>query len=537
MNRAPPPPGQYTPGEARLETPRLPAAVIIVILAIVAISVFARIMNYPLQHDEQMHIPAGRLLFQEPIYTGLGFNHLPNLPLLLAGIHALTGTEHLVLAGRFLICAGWIATAGTLVLITRYYRQPFHLAGLAILLLMGNILLGPAGMIVTNNFLPVPFALLGLYLFIRAIDGPSLKPIFALLAGVSIAFAIGLKVSYIFLVPPFAAAAVFLPRGVSIWQRIRLVVLPLLVGGLIGGTPTILFLLANPDALMAHTLRYFTVAHKAYWQATSEPKVMALAGKVMLAQDAWLAGSTLLCACIAGFLAFTIAARDGVKRLSWWPILLTAALIIIGAITAFAPTPSFPQYFVPPIPLLIVLMIMLHARLDVRDLAPATPLLAIAALLALAAAAPRLMLDLPKLATPAKWTGMVVHREGQHMRQAMAAAGLHGKVATLSPIIPLEGGLPIYPEFGSGPFVYRVADMIPPADRRWYRTTTPGHLSAFLAANPPDAIMVMDEGTLDAGFKTFATAHGYRRTHMVDPALSLFIRPLPVEAAVLPTAR
>lgn len=537
MNRAPPPPGQYMPGEARLYIPHVPNAVTVAVLALVAVGIFARIMNYPLQHDEEIHVAAGRMLFQEPLYTSLNYNHMPNLPLLLAGLYALTGTDHLLLAGRILIVASWIMTAGLFVLIARHFRQPFHLAGLAILLLTGNTLLGPAGMIVTNNFLPVPFALLGFYLFAVATDGPAPRPVFALLAGISLAFAIGLKVSYIFLAPPFAIAALLVPHGLSVWRRVRLVALPLLGGALIGGLPAILFLLDNPDSFLAHTLRYFTVAHKAYWQAITEPKVMAIAGKVMLAQDAWLAGSIVLCACLAGFFALTIVARDGARQLLWWPVALMVALMILGAGTAFVPTPSFPQYYVPPIPFLIVLMMLLHARLAPLDRAPAALLLVAVALLTLAAAAPRLMLDLPRLASPGKWTGLAMHREGERVRQALADAGLHGRIATLSPIIPLEGGLPIYPEFASGPFVYRVADLIPPADRRWYRMVSARDLPAFLAVTPPDGILVGAEGALDAGFQNYATAHGYRRVDMADPALNLFIRQQPVAAAALPTGR
>src|SRR3546814_13573777 len=64
------------------------------------------------------------------------------------------------------------------------------------------------------------------------------------------------------------------------------------------------------------------------------------------------------------------------------------------------------------------------------------------------------------------------------------------RVATLWPIHALEGGGTIYPEFAAGPFGYRIADHIPAADRRNFRTTSASRLPAFRDEEPPHAITV-----------------------------------------------
>ncbi|MGN6124639.1 MAG: hypothetical protein ACTHOJ_16980, partial [Sphingomonas oligoaromativorans] len=86
------------------------------------VGLFGRVMTYPLSHDEQIHVSAARLIFHEPLYGVVGYNHLPGLPLLLGGIYAVTGTTSLLLAGRLLIFGCWLATAGAWWLIVRHYR-------------------------------------------------------------------------------------------------------------------------------------------------------------------------------------------------------------------------------------------------------------------------------------------------------------------------------------------------------------------------------------------------------------------------------
>src|SRR3546814_2665737 len=86
----------------------------------------------------------------------LGFVHLPNLPLMLNAVFSLSGTDHYVLAGRLLVCLAWVGAAAALGLIAWQKTKSPAVAATAIILLMTNtLLLGPAGMLVTNNLLPI----------------------------------------------------------------------------------------------------------------------------------------------------------------------------------------------------------------------------------------------------------------------------------------------------------------------------------------------------------------------------------------------
>ncbi|WP_019833193.1 glycosyltransferase family 39 protein [Sphingomonas sp. PR090111-T3T-6A] len=504
------------------------------LVALLLVGLFGRIMTYPLSHDEQIHVSAARLIFHEPLYGVVGYNHLPGLPLLLGGIYAMTGTTSLLLAGRLLIFGCWLATASVLWLIVRHYRGGPAMLLVAMLVLGAGTLLGPAGMVTTNNFLPVPFALLGAHCIIVGLDGGRVRPWLIFFAGCAVGAAILLKISYVMLLPPVVIAAMIEPRGLPLVDRIRLVLLPLLAGGMLGGLPILVVGASDPQMLLAHTVRYFTGGHLAYWEHSTEPKIMSFRDKLALAGSVWLLSSGLLSSVLALGFAWLVGRRDP-ARLRRWPILFLIAIIGIAALLSFVPTPAFPQYYEPPVPFVLLLAIMLYGEVEEPTRRRLWPLMAGVSVLALGLIAPRFLPHMTAIAHPSRWTGTRIHAEGERIRAELAARGERGKVLTLQPILPLEGRLPLYREFGAGPFIYRVADYIAPADRRFFTTTSPGALSAFLDADPPAAIVTGREAALDPAFVAYARSRGYAEVMTGNPRMQLFIRPVTRLAPIAPT--
>ena len=464
---------------------------------LLALALFGRIMSYPLRHDEQIYLPAGILFSPAGLYPDLGYNHLPNFPILLHGLLAITGVSDSLLIGRLLIFAAWIGAAAALFLIARRATASTAIsASLVILLLLNPILLGPAGMIVSNNFIPIPFALFGLHLFIVAADGESERPWLFLASGALVAIAVGLKANYVFLLPPFGVAALMVPQALPFDLRIKRVALPLLVGGVIGGAPLIAYLATDPTGFLAHVMGYHRVPHVAYWLANATldgDKIMSLGGKAMLAYQLWLSGATmliplllltLLCAALLGGLA-------QLRQLFDWKVLLAASLTVLAVAISFIPTPAFPQYYTPPIPFALALCALLYGRLTEGEQHSVRPFLAASILVALLAGAPMLAPGLRDVARPQAWTGARIDAVADRIRAQVAGASGSGRVATLSPIFPLEAELPIEPALAAGPFVYRVADLLPPAQRAHYtRLVSPRTIGRDLAMRPPRAILV-----------------------------------------------
>jgi hypothetical protein len=134
-----------------------------------------------------------------------------------------------------------------------------------------------------------------------------------------------------------------------------------------------------------------------------------------------------------------------------------------------------------------------------------------AAVLAIIVNTPRLFESLPKMASPHQWTVMTVHENGKRIADAMVAAGVSGKVATLLPVYPLEAGLPVYLQLATGPFAYRSADFASEDLRRLFQTTSPSTVEALFKADPPAALLVGFDQRLEEPMIRFAEANNYRR--------------------------
>lgn len=486
-----------------------------VALATALTCIAARILVYPLQHDEQFYLPASILFRFHDLYPAIGFSHLPNLPILLHGVFALVPHGPYLLVGRIVIIAAWFATIAALILAGRRYAKSGLLTALMIALLVCNPGLTDAtGMAVTNNFIATPFALFGLLALLDALERPGGSARQAALAGFLLAVAMGFKANYVVLALPVIAAVLLLPRGAPLHRRLRRTALPLAAGALVGAAPTLWFLAADPAGFLAHVLHFHRGPQIAYWQAHADPfdpKILSMPAKAVLAARLWLGGTNLmlvLALAAVSTLAWPRRRRDA--TLEDGAALMLVGIVAITALASFLPTPAFPQYYTAPIPFALLLLALLHGRLDVQARDAARPWLVAALGVAVVLGAPALLSTLPRAASITAWTGVRVHADGRRIAQLVRAEGGGTTVATLSPVHVLEGGLTIDPALALGPFVYRAADWIPAEDRRHYRfLTSPTTIEARLDHRPPAAVLVGAEGALDAPLLRYALRHGF----------------------------
>lgn len=502
-------------GRARRRQQQLVAYVFAGSLSLLVLGLFARIMTFPLRHDEQMYLPPGVLLGSADLYHDLGFNNFPGLPLLLKAVYWITGTDQYLLTGRLLVFAGWLVTAFALGWMAWQASRSAIGVCFAILALLANpVLLGPPGMIVTNNFLPIPFMLLGLALFVNALQRQE-PDLWGLLgAGLNLGIACTFKANYLFLAPVVGLASLLLPRQRQFWDRLRTVATPLAGGAIIGGAPLLYYFGRDPAGFIAHAFNYHRGPHIAYWRANPDldgTKIMSLGGKIQLAEQVWLSGASLVSLLVALALGAAVATTGGVRRMPW-TVWLSLAASGSAAILSFVPTPAFPQYYAAPIPLFIVLGIWCYSASSEPARTAMHPMLFAAATVLVILATPRLLGSLPGGLTPHLWTGVRVHEAGQKLAAMLSPEGNRRPVATLAPIYPLEGGLLVYTPLASGPLVYRIADLLPAADREHYaRTVSPRSLPELLSSDPPAAVVVGQEGSLDLPFQQWAEDRGYLR--------------------------
>jgi hypothetical protein len=492
------------------------AAAVAAFFALVVAGLFARIMAYPLRHDEQMYLPAGVLIGKGSLYSDFGFTHLPNLPLLLHAAFTFGAVDHLLLVGRLVTFGFWLLAAVGLALIGTHIAKSATMGAFAVLLLLtSTLLLDQTGMLVSNNFAPIPFAVFGFYFFVSGLQGEAPSPGRIALGGFCLAFAAGLKANYVFVIPPFALLALLLPKTLPFSRRLISVAAPLAIGGVIGALPTLYFIAVAPESFFALVYGYHTGPHIAYWRLNDDPAhpaVMALSDKLRFAHLLWLSGSSIVLALVALGLALLAMRRsDGAGRVLRWPILLALGLAALGVAVSILPTPAFPQYFAPPLAFMIIFATLCYGALDASARDAARPFLYAAGAILLVTAGPKLFGDLPKLASPGQWTGNRVHQVAERIREQLDGRAGAAKLATLSPIYALEGGLDVYRELAGGPFIYRVASLVPEPDRKRYQATGPESLSRLLDRDPPAGILVGFEGKLDDRLVQYAQSRGYVR--------------------------
>jgi hypothetical protein len=112
----------------------------------------------------------------------------------------------------------------------------------------------------------------------------------------------------------------------------------------------------------------------------------------------------------------------------------------------------------------------------------------------------------------AEWPPVQIHRIGLRLR----AACPRGPVLTLSPIMPLEGGLPIYAEFATGPFAPRAAVFLTPSERKVFKMTAMEDVPQLLRERPAAGILTGLERSLDNPLNAAARANDMQASRLED---------------------
>ncbi len=473
----------------------------------------ARALVTPMDYDEEQYVAAGVMARQLMLYRDFIYLQPPADPLLLAGLYALIGGWYLLTA-RLL---SWLLAACVFGLTTALLRRHGLGRGFSVALASVVLLspcLGVAISTARNDILPLALFLAGLLLYLDAGSKPRPARWLAL-AGLLIGLAVEAKVSYVF------APVAMLLHG--IWaHRSRLgQVAPLAAGIAIAALPGLAYLVLAPEQAWYDLLEYHRTAPLLWYRSQGQEELLTPEYRLMVLVFLLGWGSngtlTLLLIGLAGARLFP-GKRDPAPALpSRGPLLL---LVPLAALTAFQPSPSWPMYYAPLIPLLAALAALLFVRTRLPGPPALVPLLlAIAAVPALPPLWAMAM-DLPSLAQPALWPGIRVHRQAVAVQEALAAAGLSGTVATLFPTHALDAN-PVLPEFASGPFFFRTADPIPAPRIAALHGASAGTLEDLFTRDPPAAILGgLATGQwsveMDASLEAYAQHHPYRKVALAE---------------------
>jgi len=357
-----------------------------------------------------------------------------------------------------------------------------------------------------NDLMPLFFSLLAVLLILWRSRGLGPRELQLAAAGLCIAIALGTKLNYVQM--PLAAL-IFLaiwPRQMPMTKRLSNQVLPLVAGGVIGLAVILLFAANDTTAFIYGTFEYYV----------QDTPVNVTTSKVKILVDVITEWSVTGLSTLALYMVIYIVWNGLTKQVYIYLFdsgqLLFWLIFIIGCPVAMIVPADWLQYYLPIIPFYILCVASLWSFPRLRKLEPLKYVIFLAAILSCFPNFVQITKEHAfRLLDRQYWTPLVVLDRSRRVDALLDAAGVSGKIATLSPALLIESKRGFYLELATGPFFYRVAGHIPPDRVERLHGTSPAALPALLSADMPAAVFGGDEGKLDTAFFEFAKAHGYRR--------------------------
>ena len=482
-------------------------------------------------HNEQMYVAAAYLLSKgQRLYSDFAFVQMPYSVLNYALVYVLTGGGFFLLKAKLI---NWLwMLLGAWLLFGRA-RRAAHDTLLALILLVlyfANYYLLRATIEASNYAMPLALALVAYVVWLRGVEGRMKYPLAAFLAGIAVGGAVGAKLYYVTLALPFALAALLYPRHFTLGKRIAQGILPLALGGVIALLPVGYYALRDWELFAFNNLGYHTL--NAQWREQNGFTDLSLAYKWDTARDLignpnylilelWLVAALLL-----GW-SHKLSQNERIQHTLPAPgLFLAGTAALVSTLTAFTPAPLFPQYFAMPIPFLLLWMAELYGGLAQQARWVLLRLAAVCAVVGILFVLPRHTQSLTRLLRGEAWSGVVAMREAEQIRGVLQTSdtAVIPPLATLSPVLALEAGIPFYPELATGSFLLRVGDLLTPEQRARYIATSPSTLAALLDATPPAAILIGDEGDAEIPLRHYAEQHGYRPADLTLTSGELWLR-------------
>lgn len=487
-------------------------------------------MEKPLDHDEHQFVSSAALYARDGLlpYRDYPYFHQPYLVFIYGTIFQFS--DRLLFSARlFSILCAFTTLALVFGLFYRrfggeVFPKRFLLAAGAIIMLIGSPLFAHTAGLAWNHDLPMLLTLGAFLLYVRTIrqQGGILAP---LLAGLLLGIATGVRLSFAPLFAPFVMLSFFYRQtlpGNAVWR------LPLLfaAGFSLAMLPSLLFLLQYPAAYLFGNLQY-PVLNTLYREGLGYTRSMDFFSKILYILEVLVQPGNLLIVAAALFFAFRRKWIGGSRRDHRRPevffILLLLPFLLIGT---FAPTPSFKQYFYPPL-FFCFLAAAYGLADDTREGAHSPQHLTTWGMILLLFSLYNLpqFPDLFRLSKAKYWQPNQIHRLGKSVGNALAT---EGPVLTFAPIIPLEGGLAIYPQLVTGPFAWRTAPYLSAEERQKHRMLAKTDLADFLRKNPPAAILQGFEWREEPALVDHAREMGYGEKSL-PMGKRLWIAPRPAD--------
>lgn len=479
----------------------------LLVLLYVVLRVSSVVMTTEISHDEHMYLAAAKLVSCHQIYSDFAYFQTPYAPFLYSALLNASPAQHVLAVARAVKVVVVFLLAGAMWGLARLMSRDLWIACACMVMVLENsVVLGTIGT-ARNYDLPLLLVLLAGTLFLCRSAGQS-EVLRLLLAGGLLGGAIGFKLTFA-LVPLAIVVPVLLEKGLT-GESCRLLA-ALMVGVAIGfGPAAALCLRAGIETAYFNNLGYH-LANAVWREQTEWATAMSPVGKLVFMKRLIATTSTqLLLVLMLSWLALAWAAKHS------WSFLFAnrhvcflMCLVAVSLVMAFAPTPVWLSYYEPFVVWSSLLIAALSAEIPAAARSSGRVFACACAGLMLVMNLPGMARSVGTLVRPATWPAVRIHQEGRAIRAAIPEEVRSRPLATLSPLYALEGELSIYPELSTGPFGYRVGELLAEGQREQFRIASSERLHAMLQETPPCGVLVGFESDLEKAFEEFAIANKY----------------------------
>ncbi len=478
-----------------------------------------------LGRDEHQFVAGAYLIAKEGLspYSDFPHIHLPYLILIEALLFQLT--THYLLAARF-----FSALCGAGVVLVVFFLCRGFFSGLSskwqysiafggVLLLIGNPLYVFTVGLAWNHSLASFLALLSFAVYLWAAKYQKVIG-WIFLSGLILGMSIGTRSSYITLLPALMAGFFIYP-GTRAWKKTRRLILALGLGVVLALLPALYYYFAAPKEFVFGNLEYHAL-NTTFRLATNYDAPITLVERITYYWESVIAqpGNFAL---LMGLMFFGLSAAF----LKFWNLRepYFEIVMLLGAIPcvlagSFLPSPSWYQYFYAPVPF-VVLALTYGLSLLIRDsnsqLSKWLMLLFVQLVLLVSFYRFSDYRRVTFLLHPETWRPIIMHELGEKVRDVVN----DGKILTITPIIPIEAGLDIYPEMNALG-IFRVSPLLSPIERKELGIMAGSDLEERLSSDPPAGILVGLEPYWEQPLLEFAQKHGYSQV-VITNDVSLWI--------------
>lgn len=481
-------------------------------LLFTATMIFNLAAGKPLDHDEHQFVAGAALVGSQQLlpYRDFPYFHMPYLLYVYAT--AFRFSDHYLLTARLLnALAAWAIILLVFFIAWRANsgdrQEQWIFASMMSLLLMANPLFTIAAGLAWNHDLPLLLTLLAFLLHgsgVKKGDGWWKS----IMAGVLLGMATGIRLSFAPLFAPFFALPFLYFHSMarkSIYRAAGFFT----AGFAIALTPVLFFVVSAPGNFWFGNFSYAGL-NTLYRADIGYERAMTLPLKLLFMMEvATLPVMILLLVTAAWFGVRRCLNRKTVQNRNCLELTFAVLMIPFLLIGAFAPTPTFPQYFYP-LAVFLTLILIYGLTYPFTGRTRYWKTLKIFLLMGIALGMTRYP-DPGLLFRPVAWEPMRIHKFGNDIAER---TGRERPLLTFAPIIALEGGIPFYSELATGPFAWRTAKYVEAA--RWPQLKLLGLATAkeVFGKNPPSGVLTGFEWREDPQISILARDLGYHQVKL-----------------------